>query len=259
MKKTLFLGIAALLAFSLAACDTGSNPADPSDPSDPSEPADPSDPSNPGDPTGGDDEVVYTLYVDGLASDAANIVSTLGWSDLAVFRTELEAGATVSVKADGEDVAFEEDGVAGRLSTTVEAAGTYNIGVNANGLAWLSKYEQEVTDFTVDLWVKCLENNDNIVYAWVYPDGAQDGEGTWYLATHVEETWSAAWNLHYTITGTASLEGYNVIVANFGSESGVDATTAPNATWDGKITQSATAKVIKNDSGKLYADILGNN
>ena len=129
----------------------------------------------------------------------------------------------------------------------VKEEGKYNFYIETGDYQpgiWVEKVKEtpEVdpgTVVTANLYVKFNISDADIdrVYAWVW---TSETDGAWYYATHVQETWTAASNRHYTIS-IADPVGKKVKVASFSAESGVDAEHAPDAEWSGKIAESAEA------------------
>lgn len=159
--------------------------------------------------------------------------------------------------AEGDPVVYGADKVKTDCAGLVEAtsdgffklkeAAKYNFYIQTgdydNGI-WVEKYNEPApvepgTVVTTNIYAKYgIEDADkDRVYAWVWAEGQ---DGVWCYATHVDETWTAANNRHYTIS-VADPVGKKVIVATFSAESGVDATHAPDANWTGKTKQSGTA------------------
>lgn len=104
----------------------------------------------------------------------------------------------------------------------------------------------------VDVYAKFGIGNEQVnlpTFVWVWPDG---GEGTWYHAIHVVETWEETNNRHYTFTMENPI-GMNIVMAVFSASSGFDAEHLPTS-WDDKITQSADG-VIQTHEGAVFADL----
>ena len=96
--------------------------------------------------------------------------------------------------------------------------------------------EEPAQGETADCYVKFLtkaQAADMELFAWIW---TTDKDGAWYYCTPVEETWSADYNLHYTVQ-VADPVGKNVLIAAFPASAGFDATHLPTS-WDG-CTQSA--------------------
>ena len=188
----------------------------------------------------------FVVTINGEISNIAVVTEDIG-TDHGFFEVTLAADDLVRVSYDDEDLSFYGyNGVAYEEATvafTAEVSGLHKFYINSSDEIWvLGKSDEPVGTVNVDLWTKFSISDDQVnlaAYAWVWSEG---GEGAWFSATHVTESWESEFNRHYTITLEGNPTGKKVKLAVFSEESGVTPASAPTG-WEGAVAQSGDATI----------------